>query len=57
MMLEPWFKPLLAVLLVTSLAGCSSDNSDLIEWMAEVKNNEKPKVEPLPLLEPCVPQT
>lgn len=52
MMLEPWFKPLLAVLLIASLTGCSSDNSDLLEWMAEVKNNEKPKVEPLPLLEP-----
>ncbi len=43
---------LLLALVVATLGGCSSDNSDLVQWTADIKAKQKPKVEPLTLLEP-----
>ena len=34
------------------ISGCSSDNADLHAWIDDVRAKQKPKVEPLPLLEP-----
>ena len=41
---------MLVTLLV--LSGCSADNADLYAWLDDVRAKQKPKVEPLPLLEP-----
>ena len=58
MSIARWLRPGLAarsaslLMVMAVLGGCSSDNSDLIAWMADVKAKQRPKVEPLPLLEP-----
>ncbi|RLA17143.1 MAG: pilus assembly protein PilP [Gammaproteobacteria bacterium] len=52
MILKRYVRPIFVAVLVSTLSGCSSDNSDLLEWMAEVKAQTKPKVEPLPILKP-----
>ena len=45
---------LITISLLVAVGGCSSDNSDLIKWMADQKAKQRPKVEPLP---PLVPYT
>ncbi len=45
--------PLVILFIMTfSLVSCSSDNADLYAWLDDVRSKHKPKVEPLPLLEP-----
>ena len=43
---------ILAIVAAFGVIGCSSDNADLQVWLADVRAKQKPKVEPLPLLEP-----
>lgn len=42
----------LLVITLLALSGCSADNADLYAWLDDVRAKQKPKVEPLPLLEP-----